>query len=119
MLTLTSQAARVALILSMIDTMKTPLREQAPLQTRDLEALLENEVQKRPRTRPCVAEGRAFPSTIEAARYLAHHRRDLWENSAAAMRQDAHAVMENLRNRVKRYCNDDYRNNARVGYYWI
>lgn len=118
MLKLTSQAGRVAFILSVIDTMKNSA-DTAPMPLATVEAILEQEVRPRTRRRACVAEGRVFESTIAAAHYLAHHRRDLWENSAAAKRQDAHAVMENLRNRVKNWCNADYRDNARVGYYWI
>jgi hypothetical protein len=115
MLKLTSQAGRVAFILGVIDSMRGPVHPSAPIKVADLRDILADEVQKRPRTKPCVAENMVFPSTIEAARYLAHHRRDLWENSKAAQRQDAHAVMENLRNRVKNWCNSD----DRFGYYWI
>lgn len=113
MLKLTSQAGRVAFILAVIDTMRSTAA--SPVTVSDLELVAEAEVQKRPRFKPCMAENIPFVSTIEAARYLAHHRRDLWEDSAAAYRQDAHAVMENLRNRVKNWCNAD----NRVGYYWI
>ena len=114
MFKLTSQAARVAFILSVIDKMEGPSTANS-ITAGDLRQVLEQEVTKRPRLKPCVAEHREFPSTIAAARYLAHHRRDLWENSRAAQRQDAHAVMENLRNRVKNWCNGD----ATDGYYWI
>jgi hypothetical protein len=111
---LTSQAARVAFILSVIDAMKTPNAPGVPTVS-DLEQVVADEVQKKRTRAPCMAENLPFNSTIEAARYLAHHRRDLWVNSAAAMRQDAHAVTENLRNRVKNWCNAD----THVGYYWI
>lgn len=115
MLKLTSQAARVAFILAVIDTVKHDIPQGQRLSIQDLEDIAEAEVQKRPRFKPCMAENIPFASTIEAVRYLAHHRRDLWENSKAAQRYDAHAVMENLRNTVKRWCNAD----NRFGYYWI
>jgi hypothetical protein len=108
---LTSQSARVAFILQAIDMVRGPA---APL-ANFLEQAATTEVQKRPRFKPCVAEGKTFNSTIEAARYLSWHRKDLWVGSAAELRGDAHAVMENLRNRVKNWCNAD----DVVGYYWI
>ena len=113
MLKLTSQSDRVTLLLHIIDTMNGA--DVTPVTVKDLELITEQEVTKRSRHKPCVAEGRVFKSTIDAARYLAHHRRDLWENSKAAQRMDAHAVTENLRNRVKNWCNRD---NVH-GYYWI
>ena len=115
MMKLTAQADRVAFILAIIDTMKCAQDTGPALKVIDVESVLAQEVQKRPRLKPCVAEHRVFPSTISAAHYLAHHRPDLWVNSAAARRQDAHAVMENLRNRVKNWCNGD----TTPGYYWI
>ena len=102
---LTSQAARVAFILNVLDSMTRA----------EIVHTLEQEVQPRRRYAPCVAENLYFPSTIAAAHYLAHHRQDLWVNSKAAQRQDAHAVMENLRNRVKNWCNRD----DVFGYYWV
>jgi len=110
---LTSQAGRVALLLAVIDTMKCS--NPNPITVSDLKKIVSDEVQTRRTRAPCVAEGIEFPSTIAAANYLAHHRRDLWVNSAAAQRMDAHAVMENLRNRVKNWCNAD----KYVGYYWV
>ena len=109
---LTSQASRVSLILSMIDTMKGTCPN--PITQGDLERMASDEVATRPRYKPCTVEFKSFPTTIAAAHYLAHHRRDLWEDSAAAQRQDAHAVMENLRNRVKNWCNSDEVD----GYFW-
>lgn len=110
---LTAQADRVAFILHVIDTMNCAT--QAPFTVSDLENIVEYEVQRKRRYAPCHAEFRDHISTIAAAHYLAHHRRDLWENSKAAMRMDAHAVMENLRNRVKNWCNRD----DVPGYFWI
>lgn len=111
MFKLTSQADRVAKLLEIIDM----IGSHRPLQAAAFaEMLVHAEVQTRPRFKPCFAEGKWFPTTIAAAHYLAHHRHDLWVDSKAAQRMDAHAVMENLRNRVKNWCNAD----DRVGYYW-
>lgn len=110
--TLSNQAGRVGFLLGVLDTMKGNNNE---CDASAVEFVLEQETEKRQYRRPCVAEHKVFSSTIEAAQYLAHHRPDLWKNSKAAQRQDAHAVMENLRNRVKNWCNRDDVD----GYYWI
>lgn len=115
---LTSQAGRVALILAMIDTMKCATAN--PITVTDLEKIADDEVQTKPRLKPVHLFGIDHPSTIAAAHWLAHNRKDLWVNSKAALRQDAHAVMENLRNRVKNWCNLHY--TPAGGYadiYWI
>jgi hypothetical protein len=108
---MSSQADRVAKLLEIIDLIN---KGRALAASTFATVLVHAEVQTRARFKPCFAEGKWFPTTIAAAHYLAHHRRDLWVNSAAAARMDAHAVMENLRNRVKNWCNAD----NRVGYYW-
>jgi hypothetical protein len=53
---------------------------------------------------PVVVEGRLFSSITDAAYWLAHNRRDLWEGSKAAREKDAHRVMRNLIARVRNWC---------------
>lgn len=115
MFKLTSQADRVAAILEIINLVESKKPASAISYA---QGILTVEVETRPRFKPCFVEGKWFPSTIDGARYLAWVRQDLWVNSKAAARMDAHGVMENLRNRIKNWCNDDYRGNGRVGYYW-
>lgn len=111
---LTTQAGRVAMLLAIIDTMKG-VSCAPPISAQDIEVAVEQDSQGRPYRKPCVVEDKVFGSIIEAAHYLAHHRRDLWIHSKAAQRMDAYAVMNNLRTRISRLCNGD----ETEGYYWI
>lgn len=114
MLDISKQSDRVAVLLEVIDTMRNPDKPAAITATQ-LEALLADDVSRRNRYAPCMVEGKPFHTTIAAAHYVAHVRPDLWINSPAAQRMDAHAVMENIRNRIRSWCNAD----DVVGYYWI
>lgn len=114
MIDISKQADRVAVMLEIINTMRNP-NKPAGITAPQLEALLADDINRRNRYAPCMAEGKPFHTTIAAAHYVAHVRPDLWINTEAAKRMDAHAVMENIRNRVRSWCNAD----DVVGYYWI
>ena len=114
MIDISKQSDRVAVMLEIIDSMRNP-NKPGGITAPQLEALLADDVSRRNRYAPCMAEGKPFHTTIAAAHYVATARPDLWVNSPAAQRMDAHAVMENLRNRVRNWCTAD---NV-VGYYWI
>lgn len=114
MIDLNKQADRVSVMLEIIDSMKNPNKPGA-ITAAELETFVSNDIDRRNRYAPCMAEGVPFHTTIAAAHYVAHVRPDLWVDTDAARRMDAHAVMENIRNRVRRWCMAD----DVVGYYWI
>lgn len=75
--------------------------------------------QRARRRQPVIVEGRLFSSMTDAAYWLAHYRRDLWENTPAAQEKDAYRVMCSLISRVRRWCNDyTYRHIERQPLLW-
>lgn len=109
---LNTSAARVAALLTLIDQVEAGKSGAA---VRAMKACAEAEATGRGYyRRAVVAENRRHASITEAARTVAHLRPDLWQNTPAALRMDAYAVMKGLQALIRRWCDAD----DVEGYYW-
>ena len=112
---LTSPSRRMAVLLRTIDAMKDPSTPGA-MTLAELEAHADAEAAHvHHYRRPCMADGIYFHSVISAAHYLSRAKPHFWNASKAARDMNAHAVIENLRARVRRMCDSG----KFAGYSWV